>query len=215
MLLTALQQHSEIHCLDEIFLPIHYQQTYIPKGKLEVSEILDSLSCAPDRPIFGFSVQYNELFYSRYANGIVDELLHRQFRIIHLARDNLLRRFLSHRVASGTHVWGDTDGRNPSMLKIKLSARDLFVDIKRILDQAERTRVLFRHLPFLELSYENLCADFTGSLARVCEFVGASYENLTPRTLKQENRSLREAIANYDRLKLLFAMSKYRRFFDD
>lgn len=214
MLLTALQQHSEIHCLDEIFLPKHFQQTYIPEGKSNVPEILDSLSCSPDKKIFGFLVLYNELFHSPYTNGVIDELLHREFRVIHLIRDNLLRRFLSHRVASGTHVWG-TDGHNPSMLKIKLSAWDLFVDIKRTLDQAERTRVLFRHLPFLELSYENLCADFSGSFDRVCKFLGASSQNLTPRTFKQENRSLREAIVNYDRLKLVFAMSKYRRFFDD
>jgi hypothetical protein len=215
MLLTALQQHSEIHCLDEIFLPIHYHQTYIPKGESKVSEILDGLSCAPDKRIFGFSAHYNELFHSRYTTGIVDELLHRQFRIIHLVRDNLLRRFLSHRVASATRVWGDGDGHKPSTVKIKLSAWELFLDIRRTLHQAERTRVLFRRLSFLELTYENLCADFTGSFARVCKFLGASYENLTPRTFKQENRSLREAIVNYDRLKLVFAMSKYRRFFDD
>jgi hypothetical protein len=214
MLLTALQQHSEIQCLDEIFLPTHFQQTYVPKGKIKVSEILDSFSRTPDKPIFGFSVHYNELFHSRYSNGIVDELLTRQFRIIHLSRDNLLRRFLSHRVASGTLVWS-TGVPSPSTLKIKLSAWDLFVDIKRTLDHAERTRALFRHLPFLELSYENLCADFSGSFDRICKFLGASSQNLTPRSVKQETRSLREAIVNYDRLKLVFAMSKYRRYFDD
>jgi hypothetical protein len=117
-------------------------------------------------------------------------------------------------VASETHVWG-TEDPSPSTLKIKLGAWDLFVDIKRTLDRAERTRALFRHLPILELSYENLCADFSGSFDRVCKFLGASSQILVPRTIKQENRSLREAIVNYDRLKLVFAMSKYRRYFDD
>jgi LPS sulfotransferase NodH len=215
MLLTALQHHSEIHCLDEIFVPRHFQQTYIPEGKSNVSEILDSLSCSPDKQIFGFLVLYNELYHSPYTNGVIDELLHREFRVIHLIRDNLLRRFLSHQVARVTQAWGNTDGHNASTLKIKLSAWDLFVDIKRTLDKTERTRVLFRHLPFLELSYENLCADFTGSFDRVCKFLGVSSQNQTPRTFKQENRSLREAIVNYDRLKLLFTLSKYRRFFED
>jgi len=215
MLLTALEQHSEIHCLAEIFLPEDFEQTYIPAGESNVRAILDSLSCSPDKKLFGFLVHYNELFQSRYTSGLIDELLQREFRVIHITRDNLLRRFLSHEVALGSQVWGDSDGSKPSTLKVRLSWRDLFLDIQQTIDRAERTRILFRHLPFLELSYENLCADFTANLARVYEFLGASYEELTPLTFKQENRSLREAIANYDRLKLLFSLSKYRRFFDD
>jgi LPS sulfotransferase NodH len=215
MLLTALQQHSAIHCLDEIFLPRYFEQTYLPEGKSRVRDILNSLSCPPDKKLFGFKVLYNELFLSRYTNGLIDELLQREFRVIHVIRDNLLRRFLSNQVALSTQAWKDTGGTNPSTLKVKLSWRELFVDMRQTLDRAERTRVLFRPLPFVELSYENLCADFTGNFARVCEFLGASYERLAPRTFKQENRSLREAIVNYDRLKPLFAVSKYRRFFDD
>lgn len=215
MLLTALQQHSEIYCLSEIFVPEHFKQSYIPSDQLNVKNVIDSLSRSRDKKILGFSVLYNELFHSRFTEAPVDELVQQKFRVIHVVRDNLLRRFLSHKIASSTKVWTDSNGHNPSTLKVKVSYRDLFVNIKQTLEDAERVRVVFCQRPLLELSYETLCIDFSRNCARVCKGLGASYENRGPKTFKQENHSLREAITNYNRLKCVFAVTKYKRCFDE
>jgi len=215
MFLTALKQHSEIHCLGEIFLPIDFVQRYIPESKTTMRDILDSLLSASDKHIFGFAVHYNEMFQSRYTQGLIGELIERKFAVIHLTRDNLLRRFLSYKLARMTETWGDTDGNKPSTAKVALHCAEIVLDIRRTVKRAAKVRTLFGHLPYMEVSYEGMCADFSGTLKGVCEFLGASYQDLRPRTFKQENRSLREAIVNYDRLKWLFRLSKYRRFFDE
>jgi hypothetical protein len=212
MLRTALEKHSQIHCLGEVFLPVHFEQTYIPQGRLRVGDILESIGHASDKNIVGFSILYNELFQSKYTTGLIDELSQRRFTVVHIVRDNLLRRFLSHKLALSTQMW---TGKTPSPPKVRLSGIELLSDIKRNLNRAEKTRALLGHLPFLELSYESLTADFTGNFARVCEFLGARYEELQPQTVRQETRPLQEAIVNYRRLKLLFTMSKYRDFFDE
>jgi hypothetical protein len=158
-------------------------------------------------------VLYNELFRSRYRAGLIEELIERRFRIIHVVRDNLLRRFLSSKVALSTQKWSDLDGSKSSTLKVKLCRAEFLSDIKSTNDAAEKIRTLFGHRSYLEICYEDMCVDFPGIFAQVCRFLGASDEDLRPRTYKQENRPLREAIANYYQLKLLLTLSKYRRFF--
>ena len=214
MLSTTLTRHSEIHCFGEIFLPKHFRENYIRTG-WTIRDILDSLSCPAGKKVLGFVVHYNELFQSNYTAGLGDELMKRNFRVIHLSRKNQLRRFLSKQVAFRTEVWTDTNGNHPSTLKVELSPIDLFFDIRRTVAHAEQTRRVFGDLPMLDISYEDLCADCSGQLARVCEFVGAPHEDITPGIFKQETRSLREAIINYDRLKRLYAVTRYRRYFED
>lgn len=69
MLRTALEKHSQIHCLGEVFLPVHFEQTYIPQGRLRMGDILESLCHASDKNIVGISILYNELFQSKYTTG--------------------------------------------------------------------------------------------------------------------------------------------------
>jgi sulfotransferase family protein len=215
LLLTALRQHSQIHCLEEIFLPIYYRESYLPAGKSKARDILDTWPCPAGKTIFGFSALYPELFRSEYTPDLIEELIARRFRIIHVSRNNLLRRFLSHKIARKTDVWGDATGENPTTLKVHIAPWELLLDIRRVLKRAESVKMRLGHLPFLDISYEALCDDFSGTFSRVCDFLGVSYEDLKPKTFKQESRSLRESIANYDYLKLVFTFSKYSRFFDD
>jgi hypothetical protein len=215
MLWMALAQHPEIHASGEIFLPERFERDYLPSGKLTIDDILAALPRPEGKKIFGFSVLYNELYRSRYTTGLVAELAKSNFRVIHVVRNNLLRRFISNQVALRTNLWADTRGNSPSTVKVTLGAADLFLDIRRTLARAETTRRVFGQLPFLEISYEDLCIDFSGQLARICKFLGASPESLAPKTFKQDNRPMREAVTNYDQMKLLFSLTKYRRFFEE
>lgn len=215
LLLTALQQHSQIHCLGEIFLPQYYRETYLPAGKSKTRDILDTWLCPPEKKLFGFSVLYPELFRSKYTPDLIEELIARRFRIIHVSRDNLLRRFLSHKIARKTGVWRDAKGDNSTTLKVHITPWELLSDIRRVMKRCKIVRMRLGHLPFLNISYEAMCNDFPGTFSRVCDFLGVPYEDLKPETFKQESRSLQESITNYRPLKLVFTFSKYSRFFDD
>jgi hypothetical protein len=196
------------------FLPRHFHELH-RQGQVKDQRDLDSFSCPADKKIFGFTVHDIEVFQSKYTAGLADELVKRNFRSFTSSEIICSAVFLSKQVALGDQVWSDTNGNSPSTLKVTLSSRHLFVDITQTLANAERTRLMFGNLPFFELSYEALCANFSRQFARVCEFLGASHEKVTPKIFKQENRPMREAIANYERLKLLFSITKYRRFFEE
>jgi hypothetical protein len=215
MVRKALQHHSEIQCLGEIFQPHDFRSRYIPEGKSNMGEILDECSAAAVKKVFGLTVLYNEVFASPYTKGLTDELVKRRFKVIHVVRENLLRRYVSNHVAHTTKIWMVAGQPRPTTLRATVSCARLYIDMVRTAARAQRLRGRFRELPILELTYEDFCGDFSGNIRRACEFLSVPYEHLPPRTIKQESRPLREAIANYDWLKLLFALSRYRRFFDE
>jgi hypothetical protein len=215
LLRSALQQHSEIHCLEEIFLPKCYRERYLAAGKSKAGDILDTFACPAEKKIFGFSALYPELFRLEYTPDLIEELIARKFRVIHVSRDNLLRRFLSHKIARSTGVWDDTKGDNPTTLKVHITPWELLSDIRKVRKRANIVKMRLGYLPFLDISYEAICNDFPGTFSRVCDFLGVSYEDLKPGTFKQESRSLRQSITNYNQLKLVFTFTKYSRFFDD
>ena len=78
-----------------------------------------------------------------------------------------------------------------------------------------RLRGLLGDTPRLELVYEEMVADFTGTIRRVYEFLNIPYSQVESRTLKQEHRPLSQALINYHELKSSFAGSPYECFFED
>jgi len=156
-------------------------------------------------------------------------------RIIHLERENLLRRHLSHVMAQRTGRWHDWDpdrlailthlgqpfakrpGRPPRPA-VTLEFDRLRLDFEEVEQLHKRVAVQFGDRTYHRVSYEQLCADPEYRLAQILEFLsigGPGDFPLQAAVSKLENRPLETSIENYDELRKAFSGTRWQVFFDD
>jgi hypothetical protein len=235
MLVHLLRSHPEICSHSEVFTPNQITGitgTYIEKSR-EQPDFLQKLSRERDRnpikflykivldlqgkKVVGFKLKHDELVlpeFKRLREEIASDL---DFRIIHLRRKNLLRRFLSHYLANRvTHTTLAVQGQHiPEVPPVKLDPlecqRDFETTLKR---DAEFTELFARHRSF-SISYEEMVARDPEKMAGLLNFLGVSPRELTTTTRRLGNSSLRTAIANFDELRAHFAGSRFEEFFEN
>jgi len=233
MLVHLLRSHPEIcsHC--EVFSPNRITGitgTYLKKSR-EQADFIERLSRDRDRDpvkflykivldlqgkkIVGFKLKHDELVLPEYKvlrDEIANDL---DFRIIHLRRENLLRRFLSHYVVNRlTHTTLIVEGQAiPEVPPLRLNPLQCQRDFETILRREREFGELFaRHRSF-SLSYEEFVARDQEKMSSLLDFLGVSQRELTTTTKKLGNDDLRLAIANFDELRSHFAGSPFSKFF--
>ena len=138
--------------------------------------------------------------------------------VVHLTRENLLRRVLSSVMAKQTGRWGagvtggvaDAQDERPAVRIDPELCRSEFEVYTRKVDEANDW---FADHDVLSLTYEGVLADRTAKLRRLQTFLGLEPLPLQTQTQKQEKRPLHEAIANYDELRRHFEDTPWSRFF--
>jgi LPS sulfotransferase NodH len=140
--------------------------------------------------------------------------------VIHLKRRNILRTLISRRLAGIQGDWVAT-AREPRRAarqqptSVTFSPEELgegFAET-RGWEQAGDDR--FRNHPLLTVYYEDLVRHSEESFHQVTDFLGVRYHRAENELRKQNTRSLRDSVTNYDELKLAFAGTKWQQFFED
>jgi hypothetical protein len=235
MLVHLLRSHPEICSHSELFTRNRITGitgTYLQKSR-EEADFLERLSRERDRDpikflykialdpqgrkVVGFKLKHDELVLPEYKAlreeiaGDVD------FHIIHLRRDNLLRRYLSWYIANHvTHTTLAVGNQTiPEARPVRLDPVDCQRDFEITLQREAEFRKLFgRHRSF-SLSYEETVARDPEKMAALLNFLGVSSRELTTTTKKMGENNLRRAIANFDELRSHFAGSPFSRFFEN
>jgi hypothetical protein len=235
MLVHLLRSHPEICSHSEVFTPNRITGitgTYLKKSR-EQADFLERLSCERDRDpikflykivldlqgkkVVGFKLKHDELVLPEFKalrDAIANDL---DFRIIHLRRENLLRRFLSHYVANHVrHITLAVQGQSvPEVPPVKLDPLECQRDFETILKRdAEFAELFARHRSF-SLSYEEMVARDPEKMAAVLDFLGVSPRELSTTTKKLGNDNLRSAISNFEELRSYFAGGPFSKFFED
>lgn len=152
-------------------------------------------------------------------------------RVIHLRRDNDLRRHLSHVLARETGQWHDwkpgrvdtvTHLHKPQALErggdthaaVRLDARRLRTDFEEVeaLHRAAERR--FADGPYRALTYEALCEAPETLGAQLLDFLGLAPQALTPAVSRLESRPLDQSIENFAELRAAFQGTPWARFFE-
>jgi len=153
------------------------------------------------------------------ASGVVDYLraLTPTLRVIHLERRNYLRSYVSRKVAGETGIWQirskeKSHYRRP---QVKITRQELLNRVRYRKDSYANLRKLFANHPSLSVTYEDLRQGRDKTLRGVYQFLGLDSGSLPENALqKQEYRSLRESISDYDQLKKSFIGSPLLAMFD-
>lgn len=147
--------------------------------------------------------------------GLWDELRARRVSVIHLHRRNMLRWHLSFLVAQQAGVWitcKEPDyPRSPVFVDERECRRRILLDWR---EERHARRFFARHR-CVDLWYEDLISDFDGQMDSVQRFLRLAPRKLRPTCVKQENRPLTQAIANYEQLRTAWSGTRWEAFLQD
>jgi LPS sulfotransferase NodH len=236
MLVHLLRSHPDIISHDEVFSPAGtlggMAGTYLIKRRGN-QDFTNRMAAEKDRDpikflykiVFDlqgrkavcFKLKHDELALPQYK-VLRDEIVNdRDFRIIHLRRENLLRRYLSHYIAN--HVtqvtWAIHGQTIPEIQPVVLDPHECQEDFETVLGREKQFAELFAHHPGFRISYEEMITPSSEKLQCLLDFMGVPRRELTTTTQKLGCNDLRRVIANFDELRSHFAGSPFAKFFED
>ncbi|NBP01917.1 MAG: hypothetical protein EBU90_17610 [Proteobacteria bacterium] len=132
-------------------------------------------------------------------------------KIIVLTRKNLLKRYVSRKIARLTKNYSNTN----SSAMVHLTSDEIKTNIDKTKKEQKETLDLLDTLDtqYTQITYEDLHFSPQTVLSQVEAFLKTSLKYL-PSTKKQENRSLANIITNYDQLKKELNGTDYIQYFD-
>lgn len=229
MLRTSLNSHGGVWCYHELFNPATQSSgppNMTPPHIRDVSAVIQH--CQSQKRETGFVVHA----YVGLADDETGPALGPEFRrradvaaatglwraippgspVVTLQRDNLLARYVSHRVAQRTRRWqvyrGDAVPPPPT---IQIDCQDMLLDF----EQCESLRkIARRRFPdALCVSYEQLTTEMDAVLTAIQSHIRVPVKSLTPGTLKL-GRPLAETILNLDEVALALRGSRFESFLE-
>jgi LPS sulfotransferase NodH len=234
MLVQLLRSHPEICSHSELFSPnkiTGMTGVYLQKSREEPG-FIERLSNERDRDpikflykialdsqgrkVVGFKLKHDELVLPEYKT-LRDEIAgDLDFRIIHLRRENLLRRFLSWHIANHiTHITLAVGPQAiPDVPRVRLDPSKCQRDFETTEKREKEFRELFAKHQSFSISYEELVSGNSDKVSALLSFLEVSPRELTTTTKKLGNDDLRKAIANFDELRAHFAGSRFANFFE-
>jgi LPS sulfotransferase NodH len=164
-----------------------------------------------DAEAVGFKVNYSQI--NRYSE-IASWIKQNNPKIIHLIRNNLLKRLVSHKIANIRNLCHSTQSVEP--VKVHIDPKTLIDDFrrrqKRFAKYSDRVKNTFE-VPFLEVSYESLVADFNSEIQKVLKFLEIdTFKQLTSELVKINPDSLEDIVENYEEVKQAIISSEFKNF---
>lgn len=232
MLKSLLDKHPRVKCLGEIFNPVYGAGyvNWVNRSALRrfigrylrnhcVESYLDSLvqgqTGGKSLQAHGFKVMYPGQFYR--CSIFPYYWQEREFKIIRLTRRNLLRRYLSGRIAERENVWSAQAHRG-EQLTIRIDLEDLRRSIKRMETINQNTDALAWEFPNIMIDYERLVADRTTVMKTIFEFIGvnpAEVEDMNSSTARQNPGKLHALIENFDEVRATLLATQHEWFLED
>lgn len=215
---SALNTHPEIHCAGELLDDPHLHDH--PDFAADPWAGLQELFNEPPRgkSVVGFKLFYFHCWdYYQEHRGIWDTLsAERDLRTIFLTRDNLLRLVLSWETARQSGQWVlEKDAPSAEVKPCTLEPPQLMRRFDEIQNGIRRLRAFFANHPSVSLTYEDLFDEPNRSLSEIQALLGVTSRRLSGSQQKQETRTLRQAIANYDEVAAHLRGTPFARFLED
>jgi LPS sulfotransferase NodH len=165
--------------------------------------------------VLGYKLMYNHI---KHNPEVLIKLIFDQYRIIHLARRNVLDLLISNTVGKQYGVYHVTksDNKNkPAYLDPKLLIPTL--DLYERSYQTAKVFLSIIPIPVLEVKYESLRTDKNGTLRSIADFLQVDSSSISFESdLKKANAGLyKDKIENYIQVKKILDNSKYAKLLAD
>lgn len=156
------------------------------------------------RLLYGASKAYPEIGNWMLANEV---------KVIHLVRENLLKRLISEKTAPLHKMHHPRQGAEIKTVKIRLDPTETLEKLERKAKRVEAEEATFEVLKPLRVVYEEFSANRDTEAHRVLQFLGVSTSEPVGSDLVKINPDNIEALVeNYDELCAALAGSQFERF---
>jgi len=218
LVLTALAQHPEVYAYRQLLQMPDFYPT--DTG----AELLDRF-CNDGVPPTWSTCAFDDTKtvvipatwahgYERHA-GLWQALHDRQAGIIHLHRRNMLRWYVSWKLAEASGQWIAGRAPDPTNLQVTVDPREFTRKAVDDWHNEFQSRRFFAGHQVLHVWYEDLVADFDHQMFVVQLFLGVQPQKVRPVCYKQQTRPLDEVIANYAGLRDEWAGTPWQAFLED
>lgn len=214
LLSTALDQHPEIVCYGEVLHDKGHNRMDEHHSKFKddgfckdadtVQPYMEQRIFQPleDKSICGCKVTYPHIFTpgSRLTTRVREYITGlRDVKIIHTFRYNLLESYVSNHRANKSNVWWSYKPLDDKNDQLHVSLDDLRKYCTQQFECKQQIEnVICKNNELIEITYEDLCTDFTGTIKKALNFLGADDKvPLKPQLHKIETRPIWERITNY------------------
>jgi LPS sulfotransferase NodH len=215
-LVECLDSHPEVRCLGEMLAGGHiwvpdlvYKSRYATKayrylrsGAWYPTRMMTRYFERGERPVMAFKAMYNHI-RPRWILAYLRQ--HKEIRILHLRRHNLLKQYVSNLLITVKRdkPWQPhaTAPVTPASTYVAPAAALAYMKRKRAEFNAHER--LFSEHARLHLSYETMIdgQSLRADVAReVCAFLGIADQPMRSRLVKMNPERLREMVTNYDEL---------------
>jgi len=229
MLRHFLDSHPKICCYGEIMVGAT-PESWISDGSIK-QVLVDTYRAGPQQFLaefgmypdearaIGFKVSYEELLRPEHAWLLEWLRDHREIRVIHLRRENRLKRLISLLTAARIYkLYGRhnimSEQERPAVRKVVLTPEQCLEDFS----VGERRERLFRHYfedhALLETTYEAIMSDRANVLAGIAKFLEVGPASLRTKTVKINPDDLRDVLENYDALADALRDTPYAKYFE-
>ena len=186
----TLNLHSQISCSDEILQPGRMKSLRQNTAR----EAFYTWHNAQGVPVSCALMHRTNYEVPMPEDGWAQaEDMHEKF--VRIYRANMLKQFLSSRVAMGTRNWSSLKARRGKLAKIHLNLKD-FEFWLNFVNESRGHDADFQ--PQLVIEYQSFIENFKAITKVLQDFIGVEHEELEMTGVKQEGRSLEEAISNFD-----------------
>jgi hypothetical protein len=219
MLGRMLDRHPQLRCFGEIFStkPVHLGPEGFAGAPLDTAARLDYFGARAFPRQWGFRAHVYHGLPAYDAERFTHfwSALRSTVRVVHLVRENLFHRYVSHRQATLTNQWFVRTGEEASIRRVtlRLSPREVAENCEEM--ESWQAVGAARFPGALTVRYEDLQNDPARSVSAVLRHLGVDAAvALEPQTAKL-SQSIRQAVENYDELERHFQGSRWERFFAD
>lgn len=139
-----------------------------------------------------------------------------ELRIIHLKRQNILRTWLSTKIAFMTNKWTSKGkGGNNNLISIHLDYDDCVDAFEKTRAWEQKYDKLFHNHKKLEVMYEDMVQEKEKTMKNIFNFLDVPHSEVASPLKKQNTRPLSKAISNYWELKEKFQATYWIEFFEE
>jgi hypothetical protein len=192
------------------YLNVLYDGKNHPAPWTDIDERINTIGPRIPKPVIGFKVMYNTLLQYPILD---DWIMKRCPHVIHLTRNNLLRKYVSEVRMNITHV-----AHQKETLKTKPK---ITVNIDKFLEYADTQTAFTKkyrdqlpgHVPYLEISYEDFFSNNTVVRKNILDFLELENEEMPFHSMKKIGSSqLGDDIQNWGEVVECLADTPYSVF---
>jgi LPS sulfotransferase NodH len=145
----------------------------------------------------GLKLFYFYYDHPAYADAFKEIIEQKDIKIIHLIREDILKLYVSLKLAQKTNTWSSSNANQKNKPKIFVKADEFKLFAETYVQRQQYFKTQFKTHDVLVVRYEDLIMDSRAVLEKTQKFLGVKPKHLSSLLKKQNADALESVVVNY------------------